>query len=123
MDEFIEGNVHERSVKDIWSDKNSFKYNRRFDCSILTGHCKDCIYASVCRGGCLRAASVNGGRCNPYCIYHFEQNGFSNEEQARTEFSKEELFMIYDKVRPLPKEYIKKIKTKSLFLRGFIIIK
>lgn len=67
-----------------------------------------CIYASVCRGGCLRAASVNGGRCNPYCIYHFEQNGFSNEEQARTEFSKEELFMIYDKVRPLPKEYIKK---------------
>lgn len=107
LDEFIEGNARERSLKEIWNDRNSFKYNRRFDCSMLTGHCKDCVYAAVCKGGCLRAASVNGGRCNPYCLYKFEKDGFSSKEQARTEFSKEELFMLYNPIRPLPEEFIK----------------
>ncbi len=108
MDKYIEGNVRERSLKDIWNDKNSFSYNRRFDCSMLTGYCKDCVYASVCKGGCLRAASTNGGRCNPYCLYKFEKEGFSSPEQARIDFSKEELFMLYNPIRPLPKEYLKK---------------
>ncbi len=106
MDQFIEGNTRERSLKEIWNDKNSFAYNRRFDCSMLTGHCKDCLYAAVCKGGCVRAASTEGGRCNPYCLYKFEKDGYSNEEQARINFSKEELFMIYNKIRELPKEYI-----------------
>lgn len=106
-DEYIEGNVRERSLKEIWNDKNSFKYNRRFECSMLTGYCKDCVYASVCRGGCLRSASSTGGRCNPYCLYQIETNGFSSEEQARTDFSKEELFMLYNNVRALPEEFLK----------------
>lgn len=106
LDQFIEGNTHERSLKEIWNDKNSFAYNRRFDCSMLTGHCKDCTYASVCKGGCLRAASVNGGRCNPYCLYKLEKDGFSNEEQARTNFSKQEIFDIYNPIRPLPAQFL-----------------
>ena len=106
LDQYKEGNTHERSLKEIWNDKNSFAYNRRFDCSMLTGHCKDCIYASVCKGGCIRAASVNGGRCNPYCLYKLERDGFSNEEQARTDFSREEIFNIYNPIRPLPEEYL-----------------
>ncbi|MBQ3641045.1 radical SAM protein [bacterium] len=107
LDEFIEGNTHERSLKEIWNDKNSFAYNRRFDCSMLTGYCKTCTYAAVCKGGCIRAASTNGGRCNPYCLYRFEKEGFSSPEQAKTDFTKEEIFMIYNPVRPLPEEYIK----------------
>lgn len=105
LDQFIEGNTHERSLKEIWNDKNSFAYNRRFDCSMLTGHCKDCIYGSVCKAGCLRAASVNGGRCNPYCLYKLERDGFTNEEQAKTEFSKQEIFDISNPIRPLPDEF------------------
>lgn len=106
IDKFIEGNTHERSLKDIWNDRNAFSYNRRFDCSMLTGYCKECVYGSVCKGGCFRAASVNGGRCNPYCLYKLEKEGYSNEEQARTEFSKEEIFNIYNPLRELPKEYM-----------------
>jgi len=106
MDKYIEGNVRERSLKEIWNDKNSFAYNRRFDCSMLTGYCKECVYSAVCRGGCLRAASAGGGRCNPYCLYKIEKDGFSSEEQAKKDFSKEEIFMIYNKIRPLPKEYM-----------------
>jgi len=105
LDQFIEGNTHERSLKEIWNDRNSFAYNRRFDCSMLSGHCKECLYASVCKGGCLRAASIQGGRCNPYCLYKFEKDGFSSEEQARTEFSKEELYNLYNPIRELPQEF------------------
>lgn len=111
LDKFIEGNTHEKSLKEIWNDKNSFKYNRRFDCSMLTGYCKDCLYASVCKGGCVRGASVNGGRCSKYCLYKFEKEGFSNEQEAKTNFTKQEIFDIYNNIRPLPKEYINSMKN------------
>ena len=105
-DEYKEANVRERSLKEIWNDENLFSYNRKFDCSMLTGYCKTCVYSSVCKGGCLRAATANGGRCNPYCLYKFEKEGFSNEEQAKTNFTKEELFKIYNPIRPLPKKFM-----------------
>ena len=107
MDKYIEGNARERSLKEIWNDKNSFSYNRRFDCSMLTGYCKDCVYASVCKGGCVRSATTGEGRCNPYCLYKIETDGYSSDAQSRVDFSKEEIFMIYDKIRPMPKEFIK----------------
>lgn len=106
-DKYIEDNIRNRSFKEIWLDKNSFKYNRRFDCSMLTGHCKDCYYAPICRGGCMRSASLDGGRCSQYCLYKFEKDGFSSPEQARTEFSKQELFDLYNPLRPLPEEFMK----------------
>ena len=105
MDRYKEGNTHERSLKEIWNDKNAFAYNRRFDCSMLTGHCKDCLYASVCKAGCIRAASVNGGRCNPYCLYKLERDGFTNEEQSKTDFTRDEIFEIYNSIRPLPPQF------------------
>ena len=107
MDKYKEGNIRERSLKEIWNDKNSFAYNRRFDCSTLSGYCKKCIYATVCKGGCLRAASVDGGRCNPYCLHKIDVEGFSNESQAKIEFSKQELFDIYNPIRPLPAQFMK----------------
>ena len=108
MDRYIEGNTHERSLYEIWNDRNSFSYNRRFDCSMLTGYCKDCIYNAVCKGGCIRSATVLGGRCNPYCLYRIEKEGFSSEEQSRIHFSPEELFMLYNPLRPLKKEFLNK---------------
>lgn len=105
-DKYIEDNIKNRSFKEIWLDRTSFAYNRRFDCSMLTGYCKTCIYNAVCKGGCMRSASLDGGRCSQYCLYKFEQNGFSSEEQARTEFSKEELFKLYNPIRELPPEFM-----------------
>ena len=58
-DIFIEGNVRERSLKEIWNDTNCFSYNRNFNVSMLTGECKDCTVGEVCRGGC-RASNYFG---------------------------------------------------------------
>ena len=51
-DAFIEGNLRERSLEDIWTDPGSFSYNRKFDPKMLTGVCSDCPYGDVCAGGC-----------------------------------------------------------------------
>lgn len=51
-DHFIEGNIRERSLSDIWNDPDKFEYNRKFDLSRLTGNCAKCMYAPNCAGGC-----------------------------------------------------------------------
>lgn len=49
---FIEGNLRERSLRDIWEDENAFAYNRKFKPSMLTGECAKCKYGDICAGGC-----------------------------------------------------------------------
>ncbi len=49
---FIEGNLRERSLYDIWNDENAFAYNRRFKPEMLTGKCADCPVGMLCAGGC-----------------------------------------------------------------------
>ena len=105
-DEYIEDYTTKRPLREIWNDKNAFAYNRHFDCSMLTGYCKDCIYAAACKGGCIRSATSEcDSRCNPYCLHKIEESGFSSEEQAKIEFSKEEIAALYDPIRKLPQEF------------------
>ena len=75
-DGFIEGNIREQSLSDIWNSKDNFKYNRRFNPDKLEGICKDCKYGSVCRGGCSeKSLSFTGTRYgSPYCLYHYEKS-------------------------------------------------
>jgi len=74
-DEFIEGNIRERSLADIWNDKNNFKLNRRFSPDKLKGICQKCKWGSICRGGCSeKATSYTGSRFeSPYCLYQYEK--------------------------------------------------
>jgi radical SAM protein with 4Fe4S-binding SPASM domain len=51
-DVFIEGNVRDKSLADIWNNKNAFAYNRKFTTDLLSGKCKGCDVGDVCRGGC-----------------------------------------------------------------------
>ena len=51
-DRFIEGNLRERSLSDIWNDPDAFAYNRRFSPELMTGKCSKCEYGSICAGGC-----------------------------------------------------------------------
>lgn len=105
-DEYIEGYTTERPLREIWQDKNAFAYNRHFDCSMLTGYCKECIYAAICKGGCIRSATSEcEKRCNPYCLYKIEKDGFTSDEQARIEFSKEEIAALYNPISELPQEF------------------
>ena len=49
---FIEGNLRERNLREIWEDPDSFAYNRRFKQENLTGKCKNCEMGAYCAGGC-----------------------------------------------------------------------
>jgi radical SAM protein with 4Fe4S-binding SPASM domain len=68
---FIEGNLREQSLAEIWNGKGNFAYNRRFDKSQLTGACAGCDKGERCRGGCRGMCYFNqkGMFENPYCCY------------------------------------------------------
>jgi len=73
-DKFIEGNVREKSLKEIWQNPNNFAYNRKFDKENLGPNCKDCKYGSSCKGGCnsVSCGITNKFHNNPYCFYKIE---------------------------------------------------
>ena len=49
---FNEGNLRERSLREIWESPESFRYNRGFTPDQLTGPCGTCSYGEYCAGGC-----------------------------------------------------------------------
>ncbi len=71
VEAFVEGNVRQRPLEEIWKDRSKFAYNRAFEPSQLGGFCRDCPYAEVCRGGCTWTVYTEGGfvRDNAYCYY------------------------------------------------------
>lgn len=60
-DSFIEGNLRERSLAEIWNDPGAFSYNRNFSTDMLTGGCRGCEYGERCRGGCRSYNYFAGG--------------------------------------------------------------
>ena len=74
-DKFIEGNIRNRSLKEIWEDPNSFSYNRKFNRAMLGPNCRNCKYAMKCKGGCnAMSYTITGMFHNdPYCFYAIER--------------------------------------------------
>ena len=74
-DEYIEGNVREKSIIEIWNDPDAFAYNRKFKKEELGENCKNCQYGNDCKGGCLsRSLSMTNTPYNdPHCFYRIEQ--------------------------------------------------
>ena len=70
-DEFIEGNLREENLEEIWCKEGNFAYNRQFDVDQLKGRCSDCDKGTLCRGGCRGSSRFTSGSCfeNPYCCY------------------------------------------------------
>ncbi len=75
-DKFIEGNIRERSIIDIWNDPNAFAYTRKFTTKDLGKNCQGCKYGKECGGGCTtRSSSTTGIAHNdPYCFYRIEKD-------------------------------------------------
>jgi len=69
--EFIEENLRNESLSEIWSKEGNFAYNRNFDINMLTGSCKNCDKGAICRGGCRGACyfTTDSKFENPYCCY------------------------------------------------------
>jgi len=74
-DEFIEGNILNKKILDIWNEPNSFSYNRNFKIEELGKKCIDCKYGKRCKGGCLTVSSSLTGKnhSDPYCLRLIEK--------------------------------------------------
>ncbi len=70
-DLFLEGNLRQASLDEIWRREGAFAYNREFKEGQLEGFCAVCRYRDICRGGCSWTAySHTRNRFdNPYCFY------------------------------------------------------
>ncbi len=70
-DEFIEGNLRQKSLYDIWNAEDAFAYNRKPDFSKLSGKCASCDKAEICRGGCRHLGFFTTGNNyeSLYCCY------------------------------------------------------
>lgn len=71
--EFIEGNVREKSLNEIWTGTNSFAWRRNMTKEMLSGECRTCKYGSRCLGGCANTRLTMEGSIygeNKYCSYN-----------------------------------------------------
>jgi radical SAM protein with 4Fe4S-binding SPASM domain len=66
-DNYIEGNLHQRHLKEIWNDRHKFSYNR--NPPTITGQCSGCNQLQSCKGGC-KSMNIAWGHPNesPYCM-------------------------------------------------------
>jgi len=71
-DAFIEGNVKQRPLAEIWHDERLFSYNRAFTPQLLKGSCRGCDVAEVCMGGCRASNYFTTGSLyeNAYCSHN-----------------------------------------------------
>jgi radical SAM protein with 4Fe4S-binding SPASM domain len=67
---FVEGNLREKSLGEIWNRADAFAYNRLFNLEQLGGFCRVCRFCDVCRGGCSWGAYAQGEGGNEYCFYY-----------------------------------------------------
>jgi radical SAM protein with 4Fe4S-binding SPASM domain len=74
-EEFVEGNIRDSSLTEIWNKPDGFAYNRKFTKDTASGECYECKYLPLCRGGCATTSySATGERANnPFCIYQIEK--------------------------------------------------
>ncbi|MFC1706041.1 radical SAM/SPASM domain-containing protein [Planctomycetota bacterium] len=66
---YVEGNLRETSLREIWNRKDAFAYNRQFTLGDLAGECAACEYGQLCRGGCTSMSVALAGKphADPWC--------------------------------------------------------
>lgn len=71
---YIEGNIRETPLQEIWTRPGAFSWNRDLDKEKLTGFCGKCVYGRACLGGCtsLKEAMGDSITANTYCLYFSE---------------------------------------------------
>lgn len=81
-----EGNLQAEALADIWHRDGSFSYNRKFSLSDLSGFCRTCEHAKVCRGGCLSMRTCEGGGENPFCYHRVATLAERNASRRRPRY-------------------------------------
>lgn len=77
-DSFIEGNVKNKSLYEIWNSQNAFSYTRNFQTKDAGENCKECKFICECKGGCSEMSLTSTGKLHndPYCFYKIEKKNF-----------------------------------------------
>lgn len=85
---FLEDNVRNRPLKEIWEDPKSFSWNRDLCRSKLEGFCSKCQYGNYCLAGCSVMKFTSGKKLteNHYCSY----NVAVKEERRRIDSIKDQ---------------------------------
>ena len=88
-DKFVEGNVRDRSLYEIWNDEGSFIYNRDISHKKPGPNCFKCKHFKRCGGGCSEMSLMKTGvlHNDPYCFYRYERENFSFFERLRLSLS------------------------------------
>ncbi|SEA32341.1 radical SAM additional 4Fe4S-binding SPASM domain-containing protein [Lachnospiraceae bacterium NK3A20] len=69
----VAGNIRNQSLRSIWGNPDSFRWNREFSNKQLKGFCKECQYSEICKGGCSNSRYCLTGSFeseNKYCSYN-----------------------------------------------------
>lgn len=71
---FVEANLRERPLVDIWRDPDSFPRFRNKSVE-LTGKCAKCPFGEICKAGCSAMALSQTGTLTetPFCVRQLEQ--------------------------------------------------
>lgn len=75
-DEFVEANLRQVSLSEIWRSDRYFQRFRRKE-ELLCGECALCAFRRECRAGCTGVALSSTGHigCNTHCIRSIETTG------------------------------------------------
>ncbi len=74
-DEFIEGDLRNNDLWEIWFHEYSFSYSRDFSTNMLGYFCNSCDMAQQCRGGCSAMSYASSGAFHNdrYCFYRIKK--------------------------------------------------
>lgn len=81
---YIEGNIRETPLEELWTRPGAFSWNRDLSKEKLTGFCGTCVYGRTCLGGCtsLKEAMGNTITANTYCLYYSEAQKEADRAKA-----------------------------------------
>lgn len=72
---FIEWNIKDRSIIDIWNDENSFSFSRYACLDDLWENCKWCPHWEICKWWCNEISYSRTWKIHnsPFCLYRSEK--------------------------------------------------
>lgn len=80
--QYIEGNIRNTPLKEIWENPDSFSWNRQMKKNRLEGFCGRCRFGEKCLGGCTNSKLTMGGSVhaeNRYCSYNLAVKNSSKQ--------------------------------------------
>ncbi len=118
---FAEGNIRERSLRDIWLSDSSFAYNRRIDKRKVKKPCRTCKYLPQCRMGCTAQAYYYTGDVYKvkFCLRAIEEKRGINLRDTLRDRLESKGYSFKRLEEHFLKEISQKVQTYPLFTLSY----